>query len=278
MKTGAIQSPKDLRTFKYKTTKAAPSVQKGGERWDAEHILDQHRVGICTAISTVALANKVLGEEFSPEFQYFMQKLEYDNNWYPTREPFFEGSSPFAACKVAKNIGFLPKKYMDKWVDEKDRKLSYSRYIAKLKLIPKEEIEKMKEIASEYKIVMYKKVGVDRDSMANAILESDSGLLTRYPVGKEWWTDSIEPLRPPKNFISGHQVVDTNFDGGSFRIANSWGDDWADKGTAYRIHKEYAPTEAWLLMFNTEESELEIKKKLMWRIIDLLYTIIRLKK
>lgn len=69
--TGAGESPYDLRTFAY-----VPSgiPNKGGKRYSPSDIEDQHRVGICTAISTTQNARKALGTKFSADFQYLMQK------------------------------------------------------------------------------------------------------------------------------------------------------------------------------------------------------------
>lgn len=261
--TGAEQSPYDIRTFTYAPTKASV---KSGVRWEEKDIDDQKRVGICTAISLTMRAQKHFNIKFSPEFQYLCQKKFYDMNWY-------EGSSISHALKVGKNIGFLP-------IEEfptVDRNLPYNEYVEKLKAIPDSEIERMKAIASKYKLKAYASVPISREYLANAI-EENGALLQRFSLGKEWWTNPIQPLRPPKNPISGHAVNSTNTNGNSFRIANSWGTDWADKGTAYHLLDEYAPTEAWAVWF--DEVPKEIKKQedsratTIGKIMDLLQQVI----
>jgi hypothetical protein len=267
--TGANESPYDIRTFAY-----VPSgvPKKGGKRYLAKDIQHQHKVGICTAIATTQNASKAVGKRFSAEFQYLMQKKLYDKNWT-------EGSSLSSALKVARNIGFLPEKFWT-FTTEDDRKLSYAKYIAKLQKVTDAQIEELKVLASPYKIQAYASVPVDHDLMAQAINESDAGILTRYALGNEWWTGQIEPLRPPKVFISGHAVTDSNYDGGSFRIANSWGTDWADKGTAYRIHNDYRPTEAWIVHYGevpeVVEKQLASRKKILGSILNGLQEIIKL--
>lgn len=252
---GALESPKDPRTFTYAPTTAN---QKGGERWQPEDIEDQDRVGICTAISLTMRARKHFGIDFSDDFQYLCQKRIYDNNW-------LEGSSPLVSLKVGRwdkekgtGVGFLPQKEWI-WTTFEDRKLPYSEYVKKLQAVPDEEFERLKEIAHKYSLSAYAYVPVERDFLANAI-DATGSLLVRFDVGNEWWTSPIEPLRPPKVLISGHQVNLTNYDGNSFRIANSWGTDWADKGTAYFLLKNYAPTEAWSVWF--EEVPEEIQKQI----------------
>lgn len=266
--TGADESPYDIRTFAY-TPSGVP--KKGGTRYEPKDIQDQHKVGICTAISTTQNATKALGVRFSADFQYLMQKIQ-DGNWN-------EGSSLSSALKVAQKIGFLPEKYWT-FTDENDRKLSYDKYIDKLKRVPPAQIEKLKVYAAPNRITAYASVPVDRDLMAQAILESDAGILTRYSLGNEWWKAPIQPLRPPKVFISGHAVTDSNYDGGSFRIANSWGTDWADQGTAYRLHDSYRPTEAWIVHYGKApavvEKQLESRKKVLGQILNKLQAIIKL--
>ena len=242
---GATESPKDDRTFTYAPTK---SNKKGGERWLPKYIDHQHKVGICTGISKTMRGGNNYNKKFSAEFQYLCQKKFFDLNWE-------EGSSIFYAIKVAKNIGLLPVEEWT-WTTEEDRNLPYSEYIKKLQAIPDSEIDRLKLIAANYKVKAYASVPIDRDSLANAIDDSDA-LLVRFSVGNEWFTAPIEPLRPPVNPISGHAVNLTNYDGNSFRIANSWGTDWADEGTAYFLFNSYKPTEAWAVWFEDVPEEIQ---------------------
>lgn len=264
--TGANKSPYDIRTFTYIPTKAA---YKGGERWNPEDIDDQHHVGICTGISLTMRAGKHYKMKFSPEFQYLCQKVFYDKNWD-------EGSAIINALKVGKNIGFLP---ANEWTYTtiEDRKLPYSEYIKKLQAIPDTEIERLKSIASKYKLKAYAWVPVNRDTIANAI-DNTGALLTRFVIGEEWWTLPIEPLRAPKLPISGHAINLTNYSGDSDRVANSWGDDWADKGTAYLLLNNYKPTEVWSVWFEDVPQEIqqqiESRASIVGKILDLLQQII----
>jgi hypothetical protein len=271
--TGAEESPYDVRTFTYVPT-GIPS--KGGERYLPEDIEDQHRVGICTAISLTQNARKALGIKFSADFQYLIQKTEFDKNWR-------EGSSISTALKVAHKVGLLPE---SEWTftKEKHRKLSYQQYIEKLQAVPPKEIERLKKIAAKYKIKAYASVAVDRDLMAQAIVESEAGILTRYAIDKQWWSGQIEPLRKPtgENAITGHAVTDCNYNGSSFRVANTWGTDWADKGTAYRLQKDYKPTEAWQVYYNevpgSIQKKLDKRTALQGQLLDKLQELVELLK
>lgn len=265
--TGADNSPADIRTFAYQPD-GAP--QRGGKRYLGDDIEDQHRVGICTAISFTQNARKALGMKFSADFQYLLQKKYIDGNWN-------EGSSIFSALKVGKNYGLLPAKEW-KFTKESDRKLPYHKYITKLQAVSQEDIDKLLKVASKYKLEAYAKIPVDRDAMAAAITESKSGILCRYAIGKSWWAKNLEPLMPSEPIISGHAVTDSNYVGNSFRIANTWGTDWGDVGTAYRLQQQYAPTEAWIPYYKKVPAyinkELENREKVLGRVKDMLQKIV----
>lgn len=282
---GALPSKKDIRTFTAPVT--AAYIQSGGARYEPEDIEDQAKVGICTAISLTQNAKVALGTRFSADFQYLMQKRIYDGNWT-------EGSSILHALKVGRNIGFLPEDEWD-YTTQEDREGSYADYIAKLKAVPDAEIQRLTRIAGEVKIKAFAAVPVDRDALAEAIATSDSGILARFDIGKEWWSsrnmlvttwnkDQIEPLRSPRLIISGHAVTESNFDGGSFRVANSWGDEWADNGTAYHLLKDYAPTEAWRVWYEHDilpkviDEKLDIRSDAIGKIMDLLQQVLELLK
>ena len=236
--TGAHESPRDIRTFAYMPSGV---VGKVGLRYNPEDIEHQHKVGICTAISHVQQAQKVHGRKFSPEFQYLLQKKYLDGNWD-------EGSSIINSIKVGNTYGFLP---AEEWTytHESDRLRPYSVYAAMLQAIPDSEIQRLISLAAPFKTQGYEKVPVDILSMSQAISESEAGILTRVVLDSQWWTPPIEPLRAPITPISGHAVIDSNGDNGSFRKANTWGKDWADNGTAYYLFKDYQPTEAWLVHY-----------------------------
>ena len=264
---GAKASPYDIRTFTWIPDKANI---KGGERWAEVDIEDQKRVGICTGISVSMRARKYFGVDFSDDFQYLMQKRS-ENNWD-------EGSSISSALNIGKNVGFLPQ---SEWTHTsiEDRKLNYSEYIKKLQAVPEEEITRLMGIASKYKIKAYASIPLTRDNLATAI-DEQGALPVRFLVGEEWWTAPIEPLRPPKNPITGHAVNLTNYDGESFRIGNSWGTDWADKGTAYFLFSQNKPTEAWGVWFTDVPKEIiiqvESRATIIGRIMDLLQQVIAL--
>lgn len=262
--TGANPSATDIRTFSYPVAEAA-YIQKAGKRYGPQDIEHQHNVGICTAISLTQNARKATGVRFSADFQYLLQKRYVDGNWS-------EGSSIFSALKVAKTYGLLPEAEFSKWITEADRSLPYTEYVKKLQAVPTQEIVRLLAIAAQHKIVAYETVPVTRDTLAKAISESKAGILCRYEVGNEWWTDkngnvtwnkaAIEPLRPPKVVVSGHAITDSNCDGGSFRVANTWGGTWADGGTAYRLHASYRPTEAWKVYFKNETVPARVSEQL----------------
>jgi hypothetical protein len=238
--TGALKSKKDLRDFVYKPDKAN---WRGGKRYDAKDIEDQSRVGICTSITVTQQARKARGIKYSADFQYLIQKKLVDKNWS-------EGSSTAHGPYVAYKYGLLPEKEW-KHTTFADRKKGYKHYVAKLQAIPDKEIDRLLKIAAKHKVVGYQRITpLTRDTLANAIDESEAGVVTRMECGSTWWTKPIEPLRYPTKIDSGHAITASNYTGGSVRVANSWGDDWADKGTAYYMFKDNMPTEAYIVYYN----------------------------
>lgn len=273
--TGADASPIDIRDFTYQPDMAAMSPVKGGERYKPEDIEDQYSVGICTAISLTMNARKATGVRFSADFQYLLQKKFYDKNWN-------EGSSARSALHTAYTYGFLPAEDW-KHTTEEQRRLPYSKYIALLKAIPDEEIERLLAIAAKHKHLSgYAPVPIDRDKLASAVDESQAGLIVRFVIGNEWFRQPIEPLRKAKRPISGHLITYSNYDGNSYRVANSWGADWATDGTAYGSLLSYQPTEAWLPYYHTVPAYIEEKKEklhtLQGELITLLQKVITLLK
>lgn len=261
---GARKSQKDSRTLKTKhLPTTAGELVKGGVEYKPEDILDQHNVGICTAISYIQNRNKANGKKYSPDFQYFLQKKYYDNLVYTDWPQWEEGSSNLHALKVGKRFGhLLEKDFCDlqgkPYITEADRKLSYADYIAKLKAIPEAEIERLLSLCID-KIGGYALANSkDPQDIALAIKNSKVGVTCMYQVGKEWWTPShkekdISPLRPPVKIISGHAVCQTPFDFtmyNLFTIPNTWGIDWCRLGCADIIWDQYKPIEVWQIYEN----------------------------
>lgn len=256
---GAEPSKLDVRTFTY--TPRPFTDHMGGTRYEPADIEDQSKVGICTAISLTQHARKALGQRFSADFQYLIQKRFYDNNWE-------EGSSIFTALRAARGIGLLPESEW-KHTTLKDRDLPYHLYIEKLKAIPMEEIGRLILIANKTRLKAFASIPVTRDTLARAIAENPAGIIVRFNVGEEWYTDTkgkiswhkddLEPLRPPQRILSGHAIIESNFVGNSFRVANTWGPEWCDKGTAYSLYREYRPTEAWVVYYNDVPAAIQAK-------------------
>lgn len=256
---GAQPSPHDYRTLKHDQVGAPQEKARGGTRYPAEKILNQRKVGICTAISLVQNAYVALGRRYSEDFQYLLQKVYFDRNWD-------EGSSPFASCHIAKTYGLLPVEHLAPILDA-DPSISYPAYVEKLKAIANDS-EKMKDLLSKCEKVVqaYSQVNVTDDTLfAQGINDSKAGLLVRFTLGNEWWTGKdgrvswnkldIEPLRPPSIVVSGHQVTVSDYDysdafGHVARLANTWSPQWCDNGSARFLLGRYRPTEAWMLYYD----------------------------
>lgn len=272
--TGAKASPIDIRNFVFRPTGIFPNMT-GGYHYDRSDILDQHAVGICTSIHLVQNALKATGVEYSPDFLYLLQKKYYDGNWK-------EGSSIFHALKAAKNFGFLPKKYFEKYISERDRRLDYSEYIEKLKAISPSEITNLLT-KCEKRLVAYEAIEkpLTRDKVATAIDESTSGVLVRYVIGEEWYTrnriDKEKTLLPyPREPVSGHALVMSEFYGNIFTLSNTWGPDWNLNGNG---DIDFLPTEAWIphydIVPDRVQKLIDKKKTIAYKAISLLQALIK---
>lgn len=247
--TGANLSPVDPRTVKHEDVAmgGAPLIS-GGMEYKPEDIEHQHFVGICTAISLTQNRAKANGKKYSADFQYLLQKKYYDLNWT-------EGSSIFYALKVGKSIGFLP---AELWTHttEADRSLPYSSYIAKLQAIPDLEVLRLINLCVD-KLPGYAAVDVtDPQKIAQAINESEAGILCMYRAGDTWFTPSwlpkdINPLRKPNPWTSGHAIIMNMFDyTGNLmqKLSNTWGIAWNLKGCADINYSNYSMQEAWSIL------------------------------
>lgn len=255
---GCNESPQDARTVQHSTMAGEPLV-KGGYTYGLSEIENQHHVGICTAISIVQNREKVDGLKYSPDFQYLLQKKYIDQNWS-------EGSSIMSALKVAKLYGFLPMEKFS-WVTEQDRLLPYDQYIAKLQLIPLADVLDLLKLCVN-KIPGYAQIDIsDSQLIAKSIIDSEAGILCRYSIGSEWWTQPIDPLRPPKTIISGHAINMSKFDytlNLNQTLANAWGNQWNLNGTANIIWDKYKPTEAWIILQHNPIPPYIFKKSMQW--------------
>ena len=252
---GALPSEFDPRTHIIADAEVPEILEKGGKPYSKEDIDDQHKVGICTAISLTQNRQKVTKKKYSPDFQYLLQKTYFDYGWY-------EGSSAFSALKVGFNYGFLP---AELWTHttEDDRKLSYKMYKAKLQAIPEEEIKRLITLCVD-KIGGYGQIVVNNpQSIARGIIESDAGLICRYDSGKTWYTDingkhswdatKINPIRKPIPATSGHLIIASEFDftrGNLIKHPNTWGTSWCLEGQCHINNDDYRMTEAWLILPN----------------------------
>lgn len=250
-KATARESEHDPRTYVHDM--ASPAAYTTGGQTFTTHE-NQHKVGICTAISLVQNAETALGKKYSPDFQYLLQKKYFDMDWD-------EGSSIFNALKVAKKYGFLPIEDFP-YITEADRILSYEDYIKKLQTIPDAEIQRLIALC-EQKLTGYAMVDVStKESIAHAVDSSKSGILCRYTVTDRWWTPSwnpkdIDPLKGDGNVVGGHAINLTAYDythGQIQLLSNTWGDAWDIHGNAHVDYSKYKMTEAFIPYYDTTPS------------------------
>lgn len=282
---GAIESKMDKKRVFHEELRTmadpTPVPLFGGYDYAPEEIEHQHKVGICTAISLTQNARKAIGIKFNADFQYLIQKIDYDA-YSPIG--WDEGSSILHALKVGKNTGLLPESEW-KWTNEEDRLLPYDQYIAKLRAIPKAEIDRLRLLAADYKLDGYGQVAYqDPQAIAKALLASRSGLLCMYIVDEQWYTPSwfpkdINPLRAPKTQMSGHAITMSKYD---YRVgfwqvlANTWGKFWNKFGLGDVNWSNYKMRECFIPYYGMTENQLQDLKKTLAEKITLMGTIISL--
>ena len=131
-----------------------------------------------------------------------------------------------------------------------DSTLDHETYVynRKLENIP----QAAKDEAANYKIPGYAFVNTQDPSEVRRIIYENGAFAGLLKIGKEWWTDvdgnstwdktKINPLRPPKEIVSGHEVVLYGFNETSFYdLLNSWSDLWNDAGTGDIGIPDYLP-------------------------------------
>ena len=247
--TGANESKLDPRTIKHEdVAMGGVPLVTGGIVYSPADIEHQHYVGICTAISLTQNRAKAKGRKYSADFQYLLQKKYYDLNWA-------EGSSIFYALKVGKQYGFLPAELWT-WTTENDRLLPYAQYIAKLQAVPDAEVARLITLCVD-KVPGYASVDVtDPQKLAQAINDSEAGILCMYHTGDTWFTPSwlpkdINPLRQPNPWTGGHAITMSLFDYTSAlmqKLANTWGTLWNLQGNADINWSNYPMQEAWSIL------------------------------
>jgi hypothetical protein len=268
---GAIESEKDNRTIKEKSSLLDyfSFPKDGGKAIKLECILDQHRVGICTAISNIEIVYDRTGIRYSEDFQYLLQKKYFDGGW-------FEGSSVFNSIKASHKYGYLRKEIFDQFFQRNPNE-DYANYSARLKSIADNETMMTDLLARcEKKMQGYTKLDNTLPAIAKAIDDTENGVLARFTCGWSWfyklingvtrncWDgEVIEPISEPVALstfpITGHAVSLPFYKMGGLFVGNSWGIGWCKDGHA---NIDYMPTEAYKLYFKGFEDKwrLPIKK------------------
>jgi len=274
LRPGAYESPEDSRTVKQqlsfndRMTAMFSFLTEGGRKVKAGCILDQYRVGICTAISHVQIVYDRTGVRYSEHFLYGLQKKFFDGGW-------FEGSSLFSSIKAAKKYGYLRKDIFDKYF-QIDPNEDYTSYSSRLKAIMYNE-ELVNELLKqcEFSLQGYEKLDNTWPSILTAISDVNNGVYARFTCGSSWfykfingikrtcWEGELiepvtEPVGTPTFPITGHAVSLPYFAKDGLYVANTWSPNWCADGHA-RI--DYYPTEVYKLYFKNFPSQLVLPVK-----------------
>lgn len=273
---GADVSETDKRTVKEqisvldKFSALFTFPKEGGKKIKPECILDQNKVGICTAISNVQGVYDRTGKRYSEDFQYGLQKKYFDGAWY-------EGSSVFNSLRASKKYGYLPKHIFDSYF-VRDPNEDYNSYSTRLRGIFDNENLLAKLLTQcEFPLLGYKQItDLSLTSLATAISDVDNIVIARYTCGRSWfyktisgimyncWSgETIEPIEEPVSTptfpVTGHALTLVLFNKLGLFLANTWSALWCGDGHAII---NYYPTEAYKMYFKNwdDQWKLPVKK------------------
>lgn len=267
---GANDSINDTRNVKEVSTMSSASVLsgEGGKKIKPECILDQNRVGICTAISNVQAVFDRTGARYSEDFQYLIQKKYFDGAWY-------EGSSVLNSLKASLKYGYLPKAIFDGYFARNENE-DYATYSARLKTIADNEtLMQLLLSKCEFPLKGFTQLQNNLPAIAEAIFDQDNIVLVRYTCGSSWfykiinairyscWEgENIEPITDPIGTatfpLTGHAVSLPYINNGIIETGNTWSKNWCLDGHA---KLDYMPTEAYKMYFKNFDDSLPLPIK-----------------
>ena len=253
---GAIPSPKDYRADIVQSAmlaSAAPIELPAALQTDFQKlgILYQRLEPACVSHAVAELMKLwyflKTGQivDFSPRFLDVMyQKIM---NIDPSTD--IGGRIPQVIFKIAQNYGCATESTV-----LNDTTLSIPSYRDQAVLTPAAMAE-----ASQYKIPGYVPVSIDSYAIKQNIALY-GGVAMLMKIGSEWWTApdgsiswaqaDIDPVRPPQNVISGHEIVVSGWNASDLmHLVNSWSTAWAQNGESDFIFGEWQPyiIEAWAI-------------------------------
>lgn len=253
---GAHPSSHDYRDVKdYHYSLATPYPPDYTDDLSEIEVTMQGKLGICTANLCYVIENlyakKGVKIKLSRRFLYTVTKHYIDQDT-------MEGSSLRSVLKAAYKYGVAPEEMVPTNVS-----ISHEQFISDYTFTPEIWAEALK-----YRIGGYISIGLDRESIANAISTYGS-LYARMEVGEEWFrpswrSEDILPLKKPIRPISGHAVVPFEYKSSQnykflYSLRNSWSKAWANNGNGNTFLEDYAPTELWAVTLEPIVNELPKK-------------------
>lgn len=245
--TGSIASPVDYRDL---IARAAlmPAPFAFADLPETMHtdlgtLLDQNKIPACVAHDVVYLIRRYWYNKtghwirFSPRFLDTLAKR------FDGLDIGSDGTYPRLVLKLAMLYGCATEATLPN-----DTTLPTELYRADMLLTDEVFAE-----AAQYKIPGFVNVGTDPVSTRNAVYlyEAVSSL---FKIGNDlftpsWFTKDIDPLRPPKNIISGHQLAVIGWEGDLNRGRNEWGIEWNIDGEFHYDPDAWHPyiTEQWAI-------------------------------
>ena len=184
--------------------------------------------------------------DFSPRFLDLISGLKQYNGYYDFK--LTDGRDPLTVLKMALKYGCATTATIPN-----DTSLSIAEYRNPAILT-----QAVFNEAAQYKIPGFTTIALSQESVRNAVRTYGASSLL-FRIGKELWTDTfgnpsyeqiyIDPLRPPKSVIGGHQMTDSGYNVSLEHLVNSWGTGWADNGEADYLWSEWSQfiLEGWVI-------------------------------
>lgn len=251
---GCLKEKSDKRDYKYisKTTKG--QLFPENFKLELTDIKDQGIVNSCVAhVLSSFLESNYIDEKrkFSTGFIYGYRPFGYSQE---------QGMYPRQAIKTLKNIG-----------DVEYKDFEHNKEMDEIKKLVDNDIEKLKALASEFKIQSYARI-YQENEIKNCLLQGTPVPIS-IPVYDNIELDNHNIIQITDKEISGyHMLLIYGWNELGYLIQNSWGKDWGDNGTAI-LPYEYEIDSAWAI--STYENNVLTYQSLWQKIYNVIYNFIK---
>ena len=218
-------------------------------------ILDQNQEPACVSHSIVELlklwyflkTGKII--DFSPRFLDILSGLLKYNGYGDLA--LDAGRDPLTVLKILQKYGCATEATLSN-----NTNLSLNQYRDSSVIT-----QAVLDEAAQYKGINFAQVNPLTQENLRKFIQQYGAVSILFRIGQELWTDkngnvtysqsAIDPLRPPKKIVGGHQMTGSGWNASDLNhVVNEWGIGWAQQGEADYLWNEWSPyiMEAWALV------------------------------